>query len=32
MSFSLHIERHWRGASDVRRWAALNTASKFCVY
>jgi hypothetical protein len=19
MNFSLHIERHWRGASDVRR-------------
>jgi hypothetical protein len=21
MSLSLHVGRHWRGASDVRRWA-----------
>ena len=21
MSFGLHIGRHWRGASDVQRWA-----------
>jgi len=22
MSFSLHVGRHWRGASDVHRWAS----------
>ena len=33
MSFSLHIGRHWRGASDVRRWTTHFTADRkngFC--
>jgi hypothetical protein len=27
MSFTLHIGRHWRGASDVHRWAHESTPS-----
>lgn len=28
MSFSLHIGRHWRGASDVQSWARRRSQIK----
>jgi hypothetical protein len=32
MSILFHAEPQGRGVADGQRWAALNAASKFCVY